>query len=165
MTKTKKYIALKKRVFVTSVGYNGNLGGLSGGDSKCQARANAAGLDGTWTAWLSSSSVHAKDRIPDQAYYLVDKTTKVCNNKADLIDGSIQTTISINEFGASQGNVFIWTGTNANGTAHTETCSSWTSAGSSVYGRYGWNIYTDGLWTNRGKGACSSAYKLYCFEQ
>ena len=31
-------------VFVTSIAYDGNLGGLVGADQKCQARAEAAGL-------------------------------------------------------------------------------------------------------------------------
>jgi len=37
------------RVFVTSETYDGNLGGIAGADSKCQALADAAGLDGIWS--------------------------------------------------------------------------------------------------------------------
>jgi hypothetical protein len=44
-----------KRVFVTSTGYPGNLGGLAGADAKCQERATAAGLGGTFKAWLSAA--------------------------------------------------------------------------------------------------------------
>jgi len=53
------------RVFVTSSSWNGNLGGLSGAGAKCQQAADAAGLGGTWVAWLSDSTYDAKDRIPD----------------------------------------------------------------------------------------------------
>jgi hypothetical protein len=54
---------LTKRVFITSTIYKGNLGGLSEGDAKCQARADAVGLGGTWKAILSTSTVPAKSRI------------------------------------------------------------------------------------------------------
>ena len=50
---------------MTSSSWNGNLGGLSGADAKCQQAANATGLGGTWVAWLSDSTHNAKDRIPD----------------------------------------------------------------------------------------------------
>lgn len=45
-----------KRVFVTSTSYNGNLGGLAGADAKCNTRAAAAGLSGTYKAFLAGSS-------------------------------------------------------------------------------------------------------------
>ena len=54
---------LTKRVFVTSVAYNGNLGQLSGADAKCQAHADAASLGGAWKALISGSSTSAKQRI------------------------------------------------------------------------------------------------------
>ena len=52
-----------KRVFVTSTTYKGNLGGLAGADAKCQTRANAASLGGTWKAWLSDSTTSAASRL------------------------------------------------------------------------------------------------------
>src|SRR5205823_203503 len=52
-----------KVVFVTSTSYDGNLGGLTGGDAKCQARAVAAGLAGTYKAWLCSGSTSAASRL------------------------------------------------------------------------------------------------------
>ena len=45
-----------KRVFVTSANYTGDLGGLVGADSKCQALADSAGLDGNYKAWLSTNT-------------------------------------------------------------------------------------------------------------
>ena len=52
-----------QKVFVTSTTYTGNLGGLSGADSKCQARATAANLSGVWKAWLSTGDLAASSRI------------------------------------------------------------------------------------------------------
>jgi hypothetical protein len=59
-------------VFVTSVTGDGNLGswadaggntGLAAGDAICQARANAAGLTGTFVAWLSDDNNDAYCRV------------------------------------------------------------------------------------------------------
>ena len=52
--------------FVTSVdpGSGGDLGGLEGADAHCAALAEAAGVSGrTWAAYLSTSTVDARDRI------------------------------------------------------------------------------------------------------
>src|SRR5690606_38119011 len=52
--------------FVTSVGPGdgANLGGLEGADAHCQTLAEAAGAgERTWKAYLSTSSVDARDRI------------------------------------------------------------------------------------------------------
>lgn len=51
-------------VFVTSVTYNGNLGGFAGADQKCQTLATATGLpQNTDKAWLSTFSENAIDRL------------------------------------------------------------------------------------------------------
>ncbi len=52
--------------FVTSVGSGrgGDLGGLDGADAHCQSLADAAGLaPRTWRAFLSASTVDARDRV------------------------------------------------------------------------------------------------------
>src|SRR5687768_1978989 len=41
------------RVFLTSVSYDGNLGGVAGANAKCQLRAEAAGRTGRWRAILN----------------------------------------------------------------------------------------------------------------
>lgn len=68
----KKY----NRVFVTSEAYNGNLGGVTGADAKCQALADAANLGGTYRAWLSASGQAANSRLIHSIhpYGLVDGT-------------------------------------------------------------------------------------------
>jgi len=54
-----------RRVFITSTVFTSDLGGLEGADATCQNLADAAALDGTFKAWLSSSTVAAKDRISE----------------------------------------------------------------------------------------------------
>lgn len=52
-----------KRIFLTSTTYNGSLGGVAGADAKCQARATAQSLGGTWKAIISDTTSNAKDRL------------------------------------------------------------------------------------------------------
>jgi len=49
--------------FVSSTGTSGDMGGPEGADAICNGLAAAAGLPGTFVAWLSTSSVNARDRL------------------------------------------------------------------------------------------------------
>lgn len=50
-------------VFITSELYQGDLGGLAGGDAKCQSLAKKAGVVGTFKAWLGVSDQLATARL------------------------------------------------------------------------------------------------------
>lgn len=84
--------ATQKLVFVTSQAFNGNLGGLAGADAKCQALAQAAGLPGTFKAWLGNATVSAASRVTHATvpYKLVNGTV-VANDFTDLITGKFPT--------------------------------------------------------------------------
>ena len=67
---------------MTSTTYKaGDLGGLAGADAKCQARAMAAGLTGTFRAWLSDATNSPSSRFPqDAGPYLLVNGGLVANN-------------------------------------------------------------------------------------
>ena len=174
-----------KRVFTTSLKYDGNLGGLAGADAKCQARAVAAALPGTYKAWLSDSAASpstrfAKATIP---YRLVDGTL-VANNFTDLTDGSIAAGLDKTESGgapprttfcgaqtapvAAPDRIMVWASTAANGTlsASQGTCTNWTDAA------VGGSQWADGvklaLTPTCFGGSCGGATfmaPLFCFQQ
>ena len=73
-----------KIIFVTSLIYSGNLGGLSGADAKCSLRAQAGGLSGSWKAWLSDANNNAIDRITDVGPWVDTKGTTIFNNKSGM---------------------------------------------------------------------------------
>ena len=80
-----------KTVFVTSTKHTGNLGGQAGADAICQSRASAAGLAGTFLAWISEGSIdEPRDRFTQSSasYRRVDGTT-IASNWDDLIDGHL----------------------------------------------------------------------------
>jgi len=158
----------------------GEIGGLAGGDAKCQAAADAANLDGTFKAWLSFGLDTPETRFTnlDNAgpYRLVangsdggNPPPKVADNFADLFTcGSgtcLDNAISRDENGATPPTPqLVWTGTEANGTAAADTCSGWTST--LVNGLGGVNSGTTESWTDFGVAtACTSEGRLYCFQQ
>ncbi|MCC6600242.1 MAG: hypothetical protein IT223_06170 [Crocinitomicaceae bacterium] len=160
-------------VFVTSTTQNGSLGGLTGADNICQDRADAAGLSGTYKAWLSTTSVNAKDRISDGLYVRTDGQT-IAVSKADLIDGSISIPINRDEFGnIPSGETQVFTATNEFGVkwvfdsfpSINYSCVDWTSS-SNPYDHTGQMGLTNTGWTQASAGqGCSYARRLYCFEQ
>jgi hypothetical protein len=162
--------ACKKTVFVTSTTHDGNLGGLTGGHAKCQAAADAAGLPGTFRAWLSDLTLSpstdpnfTKSLVP---YHRTDGV-KIADDWTDLTDGTLNATISVDETGQPlQFTYFVWTGTAANGDPESfgYTCNEWTLNRTDPAG-VGRTDTTDTTWTDAGVGICPDQNPLYCFEQ
>ncbi|MBL4818385.1 MAG: hypothetical protein JKY15_04020 [Deltaproteobacteria bacterium] len=157
--------------FTTSTLQRGNLGGLSGADAICQARASAAGLTGTFVAYLSASTVDAKDRISDVAYFRVGDGALIANSKADLTDGSIANTMST-EFGSLElgRRSFAWTGTSLGLKSPAGTgqgwCEDWTSDVTTDAAVVGSNVSVSSTWEKIEifDGFCDGAIRLYCFQ-
>jgi hypothetical protein len=155
-----------RRVFVTSEAYDGALGGVSGGDAKCQAAANGAGLGGTWLAWLSDTTTSPSARFPQSTEpYVLVGGGQLAADWTDLIDGSLAAPIDRDETGsalADAGAARVWTGTVADGTLSGGNCADWTTVGSG--GVYGTAAATDSQWSFTSGNTCGSLDHLYCFE-
>lgn len=162
------------RVFVTSNDYNAAFGSLSVADAKCQTSADAAGLGGTWVAFLSSSGASAASRIPDGPYVLLDGTT-IATSRADLLDGSLASPIQVDENGSRQSK-WVFTGSTtaglsaASGSSVNGLCADWTNGcgvcyGNHYYATVGRSYESSSNWTNVGWIFCSQSSGLYCFEQ
>lgn len=170
-----------KKVFVTKNLYNGNLGGLTGADQKCQSAATTANLGGTWKAWLSSSTVSASSRLTHHTGpYVILSGAVIAKNWTDLTDGTLASPINVTESREvlSSGQNGVWTNTDASGnipTSNNASCNDWTSsqskalAQSNALGRIGSNNQKDFGWTlaNYPPILCAndSLLRLYCFEQ
>lgn len=173
------------KAFVSSTTYNGNLGGVTGADSKCNTLAQNAGLSGTYTAWISqSSSTEPRDRglsacAADAAnsvsWYLVDGTTLVAINWTDLTDGTIANALGKSQTGTTIcGSYFPWTCTQSTGaeggTVSSTTCdadhdcSNWSTSSSSYRGVNGGCNRTGADWTAAGRDYCNELNPLYCFQ-
>jgi hypothetical protein len=166
------------RVFVTSAMQTngGNLGGVTGADQTCKTAATAAGLGGTWNAWLTDSSALAYNRIykATGAYYLVDGATIVAPNYNSLISGNLAHAIDVSEKGAviADGNTEVWTGTDLSGLPSIGFCTlggkDWSSQAASNSGTpmVGHLDQTNSTWTDAYYQTCErNNVRLYCFER
>jgi hypothetical protein len=171
-----------KTVFVTSQTYNGAMGGLAGADSLCQARATAAGLSGTYKAWLSDTTGSPSTRFTQStAPYVLINGTVVANNWAGLTSGTLLHAINLTETGgappAPSPNIFpsednVWSGTNANGTFDTNqaSCQNWTSTSSNGGDSMGEGsaTATNSTWSESHDwygSPCPWTLALFCFQQ
>lgn len=156
-------------VFLTSTVATGNLGGLSGADQICATRAAAAGLPGTWRAWISAavggSAVHAKDRVSDVSggWALPGTSAVAVASTAELSALNTTAPIDRDENGAviTPQPQRAWTGTTSGGVASGSDCAAWTSTNSSGY------VYVLGSSSTitQDVASCASSARLLCLEQ
>jgi hypothetical protein len=159
---TATFAELPNRMFVTSTTQTGNLGGLAGADAICRTRALAAGLSGTYVAWLSTSTVNAIDRLASASGWVRVDGRPVFNTRADIVAGASQYRPTMNEFGATSEDQFLHTGTAGNGTATGTLCLDWsTTIGAGVAA--GRNRFSGRQWTNGSTNSCAGASPIYCF--
>jgi hypothetical protein len=174
------------RVFVTSQLYTGDLGGLAGADAKCQALADAASLGGTYKAWLSSSTVDARDRLTHfgKPYVLVDGSV-VASDWDEFASLHHQRPIDLTETGETApivpafGFSMVFTGSSWDGTLYTwpqnygviahATCDDWlntTGMNTTGIGTAGAGYLAAwGSWTSSYAPPCWKVASLYCLEQ
>lgn len=154
------------RVFSTSTTHPGNIGGLAAADQICQGLANAAGLKGTYKAWLSDSQNSPVTRFshPTIPYYLTNGVL-IANSWSDLIDGTLIAPIGVNEQGIPVASNIPRTGTLFTGLPSMTTCLNWTSSSASVYGMAGFSEAIDHGWTENQPNPCNVMHRLYCFGQ
>jgi hypothetical protein len=163
-------LACERRVFVTSSVFQGNLGGVSGADAKCQALADASGnpkvVGRKFLAWVSVPGNAVTDRFPHgtAAYRLVDDSV-VATSWNNLINTSqVQTMIELDEQAGSV-KQSAWTGTTAAGFSTTPTCEDWTSTSNAFSGTRGITSTLSSSWTQYSFTLkCDQAVHLYCFE-
>ena len=168
-------ISNRPKVFATGATYTGDLGGVSGADSKCQAAATAAGLaDNVFYAWIASNATNDPDsRFTKSAVgYELTNTSIVARSWGDLNDSSLETPITLDENGTLVALTKVWTcvftnGSYAAGEGH---CDNWTNSDPIFFyapgGSYGLSDMADEEWTHADdKWGCEADLPLYCFEQ
>lgn len=168
--------------FTSSQPMKGLMGGLSGADGICQEFADNSNLpDGIYRAWLSSSTVAAKDRLTssNNPYYLPNGVM-LANDWSDflaqvfLFPLSPGNGLDVDENGNKIiGSQNAWTNTTGDGmiveTDASKVCADWTSGSTGVLGINDQNAA--GAWTNSTTGSCINAgtlaagNRLYCVQQ
>ncbi|MCX6819523.1 MAG: dockerin type I domain-containing protein [Candidatus Aenigmarchaeota archaeon] len=171
-----------KLVFVSSQAYNGSLGNLAGADAKCQQLANAANIPSlssgsTFKAWLSTDYFNAKDRLTHwSTNYILRDGTIVANGWSDLIDGTLDHAINIDEKGnactGTEYDMRVWTGTGTDGVDkftgipdNSFDCSNWTTNATVISACFGMCNRADSGWTYYSCQHCNYKQRVYCFQE
>jgi len=141
-------------IFVHGTTYTGNLGGISGANTKCTSEASAGSLTtsgANWIALLSDSNNAIKDSLPDVSYRDI-LGNLLANDKSDLLDGSIIIGIDRKTDGSNVGSSRVWTGSKYDGsnTRQQWTSDQWICADGSTYTNTTSNTFntTTGNYTN-----------------
>ena len=177
-------------VFVTTAKVDGAFAAeakspMAAADAICANEAVAAGLSGTYVAWLSyedgnGTKFNAAARIGEMPYYLPkgdDGSAPVLftKGKLDLVKNGSNVPLDRTATGApvdfdeNPMVAWVWTGTEGSGEVALSTCKSWTSASASDTGATGnarkipESTTTD--WTALGNRPCDSKRRFYCFQK
>lgn len=156
-------------VFVTSTRSASNMGGLAGADAICAARATAGGLAGTYKAWLSTSTVNAKDRLGTASGWVRPDGKPVFSQLKDLESNKVFYPPNQDESGhVATGVQTVFTATEANGKSvegsFSSTCADWTSdVDDGKYILVGSAGANSSQLTSYGGDKCGQGSALLCF--
>jgi len=153
-------------MFVSSARYFGTLGGLSGADSKCQGLASAAGLAGTYVAYLSALNVntpiHAPSRVGSASGWVRVDGAPVMTFITQFASGSVTNAPRLTELGGDVGATQFptaWTGTNTGGSFDSQCGSFWNALPGSAM--VGVATGTSNA-VAAGPATCDTDHRLYC---
>jgi hypothetical protein len=150
-------------VFVTSAQMAGNLGGVAGADQTCTMYAANAGLGGAWTAWVTTAASPASSRLTSAGPWYLVTGERVAATKSTLAGATtLDRAIDRDEHGVQRINSPVWTGVSSGGMGGD--CTNWTSTFVSMSGATGDTQYASFSWQQFSSAACSTAHRLYCFE-
>lgn len=164
-------------IFVSNEDWDGNLGGVSGANQKCQQAANAANLPGIFRAWIATMEGN-EEKSPAQDWTelhdfignFIRKDGKVVAEGWDgLVSGSLAVPIIYGEDGVDHGIEKVWTNVKPTGELadidnESASCSAW-SMSTSRSGNVGYPGVSTALWTNTvTPSACNVENHLYCVQ-
>jgi hypothetical protein len=161
-----------RRVFVSSVVRNGNLGGLAGADDLCQELADGANLGGTFQAFLIDDGNDITRLEQAAVPYVRLDGERVAADWMDLTDGTLLAAIVVDEnrvLRDGDGDR-AWTGIHEGAVMPNGHCTGWTAelglCGVETCGAGGVVTAIDSTWSaNEIPYECSLLFRLYCIEQ
>jgi hypothetical protein len=154
-----------KVAFVSSTEYTPDFGTAEAADALCTERASFVGLPGSFRAWLSDASSSPSSRFSRPlGNYVRVKGAVIAKGWVGLTTEVLKVPLDYDEFGDETLLGFTaWTGTDADGTATSQDCSTWSGKGQGTFGDI--RAY-DQSWTKMPSPAgCGGFGHLYCFEQ
>lgn len=157
-----------RKIFInTSKSFTATEIGLLNLDEICTDDAINNGINGnyTWRAWISKDDDNIKDKIYNSSgLYVSTNYTILAHSFDDLIDGTINQPLILDQISEQYYDLEIWTGTNQFGINLDSNCNNWTSDDIQLSGIIGKSGTITKDWTNFGFGNCGRARFIYCVE-
>ena len=150
------------RVFVTSTTVDGSFGGIAAADAMCSSRAAAAGLSGTFIAYLSDSTTNALTRIGASRGWVRRDGAPFADDPTAFSTGKVVFPPRLDELGNDIGNVNIYTGTSY-GVTSTTLCTDWTDNAAGSMGGIAQTQYASSS-VYAASRACSTQGHILCVE-
>jgi hypothetical protein len=150
------------RVFVTSTTVDGAFGGIAAADAMCSARAAAAGLSGTYVAYLSDSTTNATTRIASSRGWIRRDGAPLADVPNAFTTGKILFPPRLDEYGNDLGNVNVYTGTDY-GVTFANLCTNWSDNAAGLMGGMSQTQYASTS-MNASNRACSTQGHILCVE-
>ena len=163
-------------VFVSSVGFSGDMDGLEGAHELCTELGQNAGWGGSFRAWLSDqTSSPALHMVHGDDPFIRPDGELVAWDWDDLTDGELEAPISLTEWGDPGPETFIctgrevWSNTDIHGSVATnQDCNGWTNGNVGITSEVGeWDMQdASWAWTeNCGSVSCGAVLPVYCIQQ
>jgi hypothetical protein len=152
------YVFVSSTTLATSTfGAGGNA--VTVANTRCNTLASAAGLPGTFKAWISTSTSNAKDQLGTSAGWLRPDGLPFANTQSDLLtQRKVFFPPMLDENGAPTPAATVATGTTFNGTYDSVNCLDWSD--SDFYG--GGKPTSSQTWSAYSGSTCGAAH-IYCF--
>ena len=152
-------------VFVTSTHHDGDLGGLAGADQICATRAAAAGLPGTYRAWLSTTAENALSRLGTANGWVRPDGKLVARSRDDLAADHLFYPPRVDELGHDVGATVVRTATGRGGlmVSGSEDCGGYHAATTAGFVAAGTSSGAGWLNTAGYGTSCADLTSLYCF--
>jgi len=163
---------LKRKVFLSSIIPNADIGGVKGADIHCQNEAITFGLKGVFKAWLSESlgdsPYYRFDSTKYQGWYVlaIDDNVKIAKGWDGLgSDSGILNPINYQLNGNVVKQSTTITNTDKNGLIFDvlNTCENFNSSSADIYS-YHSAVDNFVSWSDNIKYACDKPARLFCFE-
>lgn len=167
-------------LFFTATAYNGNLGGISGADSKCNSDTNkpngsnykAVLIDGKDRQackqgydCITAPTTNPGETLIDWALY-PNKTYKRAEDGLTVGTTNSSGTFNTNfTYALSTSVIGFWTGMDSSWKVNNKDCSWWTNTATTAFIGKGVAITNPSSAFGFASGTCSSAFPILCAEQ
>lgn len=138
------------------------LRSLADADAECRARASAAGLPGTYIAWLSTSTAAAGSRLTGDGWIRPDGKP-FARTRAELLAGYTLYVPTLNEYAQDVGKTSPATATRSDGTFDSsgDSCGALTGSGTITIGD---SMSGGAFWTDIGDTVPCTSNPIFCFS-